>query len=71
MHPYPILVGSLVGAFTNQVGQIVGKPFEIGDGPIEEVVPPGAAQLQLGIDDDDFADNSGSFSVSISVQPWM
>jgi uncharacterized protein YecT (DUF1311 family) len=71
MHPYPIQVGSLVGAFTDASGQLVGKPFEIGDGPTVAVVPPGAAQLQLGIDDDDFADNSGSFSVSVSVQPWM
>jgi len=71
MHPYPIQVGSLVGAFTDQAGKIVGAPFEIGDGPADEVVPPGAAQLQLGIDDDDFADNSGSFSVSVAVQPWM
>jgi hypothetical protein len=72
MRPYPINLGSLVGVFTDQRGGIVGAPFAIGDGVVSKQVPPGARQIQLGVNDDIYggADaatgNSGSFTVAVS-----
>ena len=72
MQPYPINLGALVGVFTDKNGCIVGAPFAIGDGWVRERVPPGAQQLQLGVNDDIFGaenaetGNSGSFTVSVS-----
>jgi hypothetical protein len=72
MRPYPINLGSLVGVFTDQKGGIVGAPFAIGDGAVSKQVPPGARQIQLGVNDDIYggADaatgNSGSFTVAVS-----
>jgi uncharacterized protein YecT (DUF1311 family) len=69
MTPYPIDLGALVGTFTDGSGQIVGQPFAIGDGPTREIIPPGATQLQLGINDDRLSDNSGQFTVTVNVAP--
>ena len=72
MQPYPINLGSLVGVFTNKNGGIVGAPFAIGNGAVRKQVPPGAYQIQLGVNDDIYgaanADtgNSGSFTVEVS-----
>lgn len=74
MAPYPINLAALVGAFTTAKGAIVGTPFAVGDGPVDEAVPPGAAQLQLGINDDIFGagdpatGNSGVLTVTVSVR---
>lgn len=58
------LLGAIVGTFTDASGLIVGNPFAIGSGPVF-VAPAGATQLLLGINDDLFGDNSGSFEVSV------
>lgn len=62
---YPIYVASLVGTFAKD-GVIVGRPFMIGDGPVNLTVPTGANQLLLGVNDDRFGDNSGSWTVAVS-----
>ena len=59
----------LVGTFANN-GVIVGQPFAIGDGPATLTVPAGANQLQLGINDNFFSDNTESLTVSVS-QPYL
>ena len=53
------------GTFADSTGMIVGTPFEVGNGPLDVVIPPGASRLQLGINDDAFNDNAGSFVVSV------
>ncbi len=57
--------GGLMGAFTNSTGDVV-QPVVIGTGATF-TVPAGATQLQLGIDDDYYQDNLGSFTVVIRV----
>lgn len=57
---------ALVGTFADASGVIVGDPFFIGNGPLSIAVPMGAVQLQLGINDDYFSDNSGSLYVRVS-----
>jgi hypothetical protein len=65
-HPdYPAALGVLTGVFANGLGVIVGKPFPIRNSR-SFPVPAGATQLQLGINDDIYGDNSGSFTVTIS-----
>lgn len=62
---YPIYLGELVGTFATSTGQIVGAPFGIGDlGTL--TVPTGATQLQLGVNDNDYGDNSGSWQIQIT-----
>jgi hypothetical protein len=63
---YPINLGELVGTFANSTGVIVGTPFAIGDGPDPVTIPAGATRLQLGINDDRFGDNTGSWSIQVS-----
>jgi hypothetical protein len=63
---YPIFLVELVGTFANSAGAIVGTPFALGDGPTTIVVPTGATQLQLGVNDDIYHDNVGSFTVDVS-----
>jgi len=63
---FPIFVAELVGTFANNNGQIVGTPFAIGDlGTF--TVPTGATQLQLGANDNDYGDNSGSWNIQITT----
>lgn len=57
--------GGLVGAFTDSSG-IVKQTLCIGNGPESFTVPIGATQLQLGINDGQEADDTGSFVISIS-----
>lgn len=62
MSPYPIYEAQLVATFANSSGQIVGTPFAIGDfGTF--TIPTGATQLQLGVNDNWFGDNSGAWIV--------
>lgn len=63
---YPIYLGELVGTFANSSGAIVGTPFAIGDGPDSVTIPAGATQLQLGVNDDKFGDNIGSWDIQVS-----
>jgi hypothetical protein len=62
---YPINLGELVGTFATSSGAIVGMPFEVGDSATV-TVPAGATQLQLGINDDIYGDNVGSYTVRIA-----
>jgi hypothetical protein len=67
MSPYrDVYLMALVGTFTDDNGAIVGQPFEVGSGPTVLAVPTGATRLQLGINDDIFADNLGSFTVTVT-----
>ena len=59
---------ALMGTFTDSSGVIVGAPFEIGSATLTLGVPTGASYLQLGINDDIFADNVGGFSVDVSLR---
>jgi hypothetical protein len=61
-------VMALMGTFTDASGVIVGTPFEIGDFRVL-TVPVGASRLQLGINDDIWADNDGAFDVAITNTP--
>ena len=63
---YPIYSGELVGTFTDSTGAIVGTPFAIGDGPTNLIIPVGATQLQMGINDDKYSDNAGAWMVKVS-----
>jgi hypothetical protein len=65
MSPYPIYLMALVGTFADSTGAIVGTPFFVGTGPVSFAVPPGATQLQLGMNDDFFLDNAGFLSVQV------
>ena len=73
MTAYPIYLVELVGTFAYNgiiCGQAAsgcsGEPFAIGDGPATFTVPAGANQLLLGANDNEYADNLGSWTVSIS-----
>jgi len=56
----------LVGAFTDNNGAVI-EPIAIGASSRNFVVPVGATQLQLGVNDNHYADNGGSgFVVSIN-----
>ncbi|MGD0436667.1 MAG: hypothetical protein ABSB86_09380 [Bryobacteraceae bacterium] len=67
---YPVYASELVGTFAND-GVIVGSPFPIGDGPANFTIPAGANQLLLGVDDNDYADNVGSWQISVSYPPLL
>ena len=70
MGPYPpdINLMELVGTFADSSGKIVGSPFFVGS-ERTRIVPVGATQLQLGVNDDVFGDNGGSFLVSVAIVP--
>jgi hypothetical protein len=65
---YPVYLNALVGAFADDSGQLVGVPFGVGYGRTV-TVPSGAARLQLGINDDIFADNTGGLQVQVQGTP--
>jgi uncharacterized protein (TIGR03437 family) len=67
---YPVYASELVGTFAHN-GAIVGHPFPIGDGPATFVIPEGANQLLLGVDDNDYSDNVGSWNLSITYAPLL
>ena len=56
-------LGALIGQIT--VNGRAGSPFAIGDDA--SVTMPGDGELFLGINDGNFADNTGTFAVSIDV----
>jgi len=58
---------ALIGTFTDSKGIIVGTPFFIGNGPVDLTVPNGSNQLQLGVNDNLFRDNSGLFIVKVNI----
>jgi len=58
--------GGLVGAFTDSTGAVI-EPLAIGANAQPFIVPSGATQLQLGVDDNYYEDNGGSgFVVSVN-----
>lgn len=57
---------ALLGVFTDSNGVIVGKPFTIGDGPFQVAIPAGATQLQMGVTDDIYYDNMGSWAIQVT-----
>jgi uncharacterized protein (TIGR03437 family) len=62
---YPVYASEMIGTFANN-GVIVGNPFPIGDGPKTFTIPPGANQLLLGVDDNDYSDNTGSWQIKVT-----
>ena len=62
---YPAYLGELVGTFADSAGTIVGTPFNVGDA-LTVTIPAGATQLQLGLNDDIFSDNSGAYNLTIA-----
>lgn len=63
---YPAYLNELVGVFANASGTIVGTPFNIGAGQ-SLVIPMGATQFQLGVNDDRYVDNTGSLLVNVTT----
>ncbi len=63
---YPVYQDELLGTFADGAGDVVGTPFPIGLFATQ-IVPAGATQLQMGISDNYFTDNSGSLQVLVSV----
>jgi len=69
---YPIYFMELVGTFADERGQIVGKPFKVGNGPINVSIPAGATRLQLGANlwaYGDARDYYSPLNVSVSGPP--
>lgn len=64
----PIWDGSLLGCFTDGTGQIVAgqTPFLIANGGTF-IVPAGANQLQMGMNDYPYSDNSGAWVMSVNA----
>jgi hypothetical protein len=62
---YPGYLAELMGTFADD-GVIVGSPFLLGDGPTTIIVPAGANQLLLGVNDGSYSDNGGSLTVDVS-----
>jgi uncharacterized protein (TIGR03437 family) len=62
---YPVYASELIGTFANN-GVIVGNPFPVGDGPKTFTIPSGANQLLLGVDDNDYSDNTGSWQIKVT-----
>lgn len=72
-----LFLAALVATFTDDAGNIVGNPFSVGTVFVDEmgnysflvgvggITPDGATRIQLGINDDIFSDNSGSFRVCV------
>jgi hypothetical protein len=56
--------GSMVGAFVDGTGQIIGAPFLIGYG-CTLVAPVGSNHVQMGMADNFFSDNAGSWYVNV------
>jgi hypothetical protein len=64
-----IFLQALVGTFADATGTIVDSPFAVRNGPLEIVVPTGATQLLLGMNDDLFEDNVGALRVLVAEVP--
>jgi PEP-CTERM motif len=67
----PIYLNALIGAFTNISGLVIGSPFACNainacDGSVSILIPAGATELSLGVNDDIFADNSGALTLTVT-----
>jgi type VI protein secretion system component Hcp len=65
---YPAYLGELVGTFADSNGSIVGTTFNIGDSRTV-TIPAGATQLQLGVNDNFYLQNSGSLQIEVTGAP--
>jgi hypothetical protein len=65
MADWDTYLNQLVGTFADATGAIIGTPFAIGLGRTVSI-PVGATQLQLGINDDIFVDNTGELNLAVS-----
>ncbi len=63
---YPTQLNELIGAFVDATGRLVAEPFPVGSG-YNAVVPPKAARIVFGINDDIYSDNSGEIVVTLKV----
>src|ERR1700722_19960017 len=73
-----VFSGCLIGAWTDSTGQLVRAPFAPGL-DVTLKAPAGATQLQLGVNDHFWTDNSGSWVIAVNgsnvtvnadVAPW-
>ncbi|MFC3443636.1 hypothetical protein ACFOKF_20985 [Sphingobium rhizovicinum] len=62
----PVKLNALIGAFIDADGRVVGAPFLVGREATVRV-PAGAMGIALGINDDIYADNGGSLSVTVDI----
>ena len=62
---YPAYLGVLSGTFADSSGTIIGTPFKVGDS-LSIVIPAGATQLQLGVNDDIYSDNTGAYQITVT-----
>lgn len=60
-------IGALIGVFTDNAGVIIGTPFFVGNGPTSVQAPAGATQLQLGVNDGNYGDNSGAWTIAVAT----
>lgn len=67
---YPAFAAALVGTFSDSSGAIVGTPFKVGNFRYL-TIPAGATRLQLGDQDQQFGDNSGSWQIKVSEIPKL
>lgn len=63
---YPVHLNELIGVFTDAKGALVARPFPVGEA-FDVIVPPNAEKLQFGLNDDIFADNDGSLTVTVKT----
>ncbi len=67
--PGPYL-NEVVGTFADTSGVITGTPFTVGNGPTLLFSPGGTTgQLQLGVNDNHYADNTGLVTMSVLQLP--
>ena len=67
---FPVIrstLNELLGAFIDSGGRIVSRPFTVGNGPLELVAPFGASFISLGVNDENYFDNTGSIRVAVSL----
>lgn len=62
---YPVYQCELIGVFTDGSGSLVGTPLKIGNAATL-TIPAGASKLNLGLNDDYFGDNSGTYFVQVT-----
>ncbi|HUB24222.1 MAG TPA: PEP-CTERM sorting domain-containing protein [Tepidisphaeraceae bacterium] len=62
---YPVYSTELIATFADASGAIVGTPFAAGLSDTV-TVPAGATQLQLGVNDTNYSDNAGSWTIGVS-----
>ena len=60
-----ISIGTLIGSFANAAGKTFGPILDIGLGG-KFVIPTGAVELRLGINDFYYPDNSGSLDIRVT-----